>query len=103
MFPRARDAACSSADGALRILVVNGDLAADDRDSGSLRLFRILETLVADGHRVTFVGRGGFGQERSAAELAALGIEVFPVDRARLRDLGAPVAGPGIDFRALCL
>jgi len=85
----------------LRVLVANGDLPPPDRDAGSLRLFRILELLVADGHRVTLIGRAGIGQELCAARLAGLGVEVFPIDRTRLRDLGAPVEGPDLDFRQL--
>lgn len=90
------------ADGALRILVVHSELPLHDRHSGSLRLFRLLELLAAEGHRVTFLARCGIGQERYAAELAALGIDVHPLDRARLRERGAALPGPELDFAALC-
>ncbi|MFZ1992653.1 MAG: glycosyltransferase family 4 protein, partial [Solirubrobacteraceae bacterium] len=85
----------------LRVLVVNPDLPPSNRDAGSLRLFRILELLVGEGHQVTLVGRAGLGQEPVTAELAALGIDVFPVDRTRLRELGARISGPDLDFAAL--
>jgi GT2 family glycosyltransferase/glycosyltransferase involved in cell wall biosynthesis len=85
----------------LRVLVVNPDLPPSDRDAGSLRLFRILELLVGEGHQVTVVGRAGIGQELVTARLAALGIDVFPVDRTRLRELGARISGPDLDFAAL--
>jgi len=85
----------------LRILIVNSGLAARDRDSGSLRLFRLLELLAQEGHRIMFLAREGFGQERAVAELAGLGIDVYPVDLDRLRDLGATVPGTGQDFRDL--
>jgi GT2 family glycosyltransferase/glycosyltransferase involved in cell wall biosynthesis len=86
---------------ALRILVVNADVPPQNRDAGSLRLFRILELLVEDGHQVTLVGRAGIRQELATAELAALGINVFPIDRARVRQLGAQISGPDLDLTAL--
>lgn len=85
----------------LSILVVHSELPLHDRNAGSLRLRRVLELMVADGHRVTFVGRAGVGQERYAAELRALGIEVHPVDAQRLRARGVNVRGVGIDLPAL--
>lgn len=102
-FPHRPDAACARAHDAsgLRILVVNGDLAARDRDAGALRLFRILEILAQEGHRLTFLGRCGFGQERAVADLVALGVDVHPVDFTRLRDLGAQVTGPDLDLAKL--
>jgi GT2 family glycosyltransferase/glycosyltransferase involved in cell wall biosynthesis len=89
-------------DGPLRILVVHSELPLHDRHSGSLRLFRLLELLAEEGHAVTFVARCGVGQERYAAELAALGINVHPLDRRRLRERGVSLAGPELDFDALC-
>jgi glycosyltransferase involved in cell wall biosynthesis/GT2 family glycosyltransferase len=86
----------------LRILVVHSELPLHDRHSGSLRLFRLLELLAHDGHAVTFLARRGVGQERYVAELTALGIDVHPVDRARLRELGAHLPGPELDFGELC-
>jgi GT2 family glycosyltransferase/glycosyltransferase involved in cell wall biosynthesis len=85
----------------LSSLVVHSELPLHDRNAGSLRLRRLLELMVADGHRVTFVGRGGVGQERYAEELRALGIEVHPVDAQRLRARGLAVRGVGIDLPAL--
>ncbi len=86
----------------LRILVVHSELPLHDRHSGSLRLFRLLELLADEGHAVTFLARRGLGQERYVAELTALGIEVHPVDRTRLRELGARLPGPQLDFEELC-
>ena len=85
----------------LSILVVHSELPLHDRNAGSLRLRRILELLVADGHRITFLGWAGVGQERYADELRALGIEVHPYDPERLRDRGIDIAGVGIDLGAL--
>lgn len=95
------DEPTSAAGPLLQILVASGDVAVPDQSSDSLRLFRILQMLVEAGHRVSYIGRAGFGQERAAARLAALGIEVFPVDPERLRQLGVRVAGDGIDVEAL--
>jgi GT2 family glycosyltransferase/glycosyltransferase involved in cell wall biosynthesis len=89
----------------LRILVVHSELPLHDRHSGSLRLFRLLELLADEGHAVTFLARRGLGQERYVAELTALGIDVHPVDRARLRELGARTPTPPtpeLDFAELC-
>ncbi|HZU40278.1 MAG TPA: glycosyltransferase [Solirubrobacteraceae bacterium] len=70
---------------ALKLLVVHSELPHPDRDACSLRLFRIVELLAADGHHITFLGRGGLRQERYAAMLLALGVEVVhPVDPERL-------------------
>jgi GT2 family glycosyltransferase/glycosyltransferase involved in cell wall biosynthesis len=85
----------------LSILVVHSELPLHDRNAGSLRLRRLLELMVADGHRVTFLGRAGVGQERYAEELRALGIEVHPVDAQRLRARGVDIGGVGIDLPAL--
>jgi glycosyltransferase involved in cell wall biosynthesis len=87
--------------GPLHILVVNHDVPPRDRDSGSLRLFRLLELLVSEGHSITLVGMAGAGQERATAELVALGIDVFPVDCERLRDRGISAQGPTVDFPKL--
>jgi GT2 family glycosyltransferase/glycosyltransferase involved in cell wall biosynthesis len=86
----------------LRILVVHSELPLHDRHSGSLRLFRLLELLAAEGHAITFLARCGIGQERYTAQLTALGIDVLPLDRARLRERGMRVAGPDLDFAELC-
>ncbi len=92
----------SKPDARLRILVVHSELPLHDRHSGSLRLFRLLELLADEGHAITFLARCGIGQERYAAELTALGIEVLPLDRARLRERGVNVAGSDLNFAALC-
>jgi GT2 family glycosyltransferase/glycosyltransferase involved in cell wall biosynthesis len=91
-----------SPSGRLRILVVHSELPLHDRHSGSLRLFRLLELLAAEGHAITFLARCGIGQERYTAQLTALGIDVLPLDRERLRERGVRVAGPDLDFAALC-
>lgn len=86
-----------------RVLVVHSELPLHDRHSGSLRLFRLLRLLAAEGHEITFLARCGVGQERYGAELAELGIDVHPLDRERLRERGGPrIAGPDLDFAELC-
>jgi glycosyltransferase involved in cell wall biosynthesis len=87
----------------LNLLVVHGDVPPPDRDACSLRLFRILELLAAEGHLITFIGRGGAAQERNTALLLRMGVqEVFPIDPERLAqhlgrgDLGRPI--PVVDF-----
>ncbi|MCW2951431.1 MAG: glycosyltransferase [Conexibacter sp.] len=87
----------------LSILVVHAELPLYDRHAGSLRLFRMLELLAADGHEVTFLARCGIGQERYTAELTTLGIDVHPLDRARLRERGVKVPGNDLNFAELCV
>jgi glycosyltransferase involved in cell wall biosynthesis/GT2 family glycosyltransferase len=74
----------------LSILVVNPDVPPANRDSGSLRLFRLLELLAAEGHRLTLVARLGLGEGQAAAVLALerFGVEVHCVDPERARALG---------------
>ncbi len=86
----------------MRILVVNRDVVATDRDAGSLRLFRLLEILAEEGHEITYVARECVAQERAIARLAGLGIEVFPSDPERMRALGAPIPpGGDLDFTGI--
>ena len=71
----------------LNVLVVHGDVPPPDRDACSLRLLRIVELLVAEGHRVTFLARGGGDQALNAARLLRMGVaEVFPLDPQRLSE-----------------
>jgi hypothetical protein len=71
----------------LRMLVVHPDVPPPDRDACSVRLFRMLELFASAGHRVTMLGRGGFGQSREAARLLAVGVEeVIPFDTVRLSE-----------------
>jgi hypothetical protein len=86
----------------LRVLVVNRDVVGPDRDAGSLRLFRLLEILAAEGHEITYVARECVSQERAVARLAGLGVEVFPSDPERMRALGAPIPpGGDLDFTGI--
>ncbi|HEY6760349.1 MAG TPA: glycosyltransferase, partial [Baekduia sp.] len=87
----------------LSILVVNPDVPPADRDAGSLRLVRILELLVADGHRVTLIARRGLDDERAALALERLGIEVHRADPERLPEAQRAllVDAPPLDVGAL--
>jgi glycosyltransferase involved in cell wall biosynthesis/GT2 family glycosyltransferase len=86
----------------LKLLVVHAELPLHDRHAGSLRLFRLLDLLVRDGHQITFLARGGIGQERYAAQLLRLGVaEVIPFDPERLAAAGRPTPLPPLDFAAL--
>jgi glycosyltransferase involved in cell wall biosynthesis/GT2 family glycosyltransferase len=69
----------------LNVLVVHGDVPPPDRDACSLRLLRIVEQMIAEGHRVTFLARGGGDQFHNSARLLQMGVaEVFPLDAVRL-------------------
>src|SRR3954467_13865053 len=92
----------SGGDRPLSILVVNPDVPPADRDAGSLRLVRLLELLVADGHRVTLVARRGLDQERAALALERLRIEVHRGDPQRpAQGQAAFVDAPPLDLPAL--
>jgi glycosyltransferase involved in cell wall biosynthesis len=67
-----------------RLLVVDGQLPAPDRDGGSLRMFNLLTLLVELGCRVTFVPAQPAAHPETAAHLApyvaqlrAAGVEVI--------------------------
>jgi glycosyltransferase involved in cell wall biosynthesis len=66
----------------LSVLVVHSELPLHDRHSGSLRLRRYVEVMVAEGHRVTYLARSARAQKRYAEELLELGVEVCGVDSA---------------------
>ncbi|HEY4096531.1 MAG TPA: glycosyltransferase [Baekduia sp.] len=85
------------------ILVVHPALPTHDMDAGSLRLRWIVELLVAEGHRVTFLGHSGWAQDhRYADELRDLGVEVHRYNGRWWREQrGARVPGPGIDLDGL--
>ena len=85
----------------LAILVVHNELPLADLNSGSLRLRRIVELMVAQGHQVTFLAMAGIGQDACAEELRALGVEVHAIDAVRLRARGFTVPGPGVDLPSL--
>ena len=71
----------------LNVLVVHGDVPPPDRDACSIRLLRIVELLIAEGHRVTFLARGGTEQPHNTARLLEMGVaEVFPLDPLRLSE-----------------
>ncbi|MFN3218269.1 MAG: glycosyltransferase [Acidimicrobiales bacterium] len=72
-----------------RVFVVDPFMPMHDRASGSLRLFRILESMRRGGCEVLFLARNGAGQERYEADLEALGVRCLRSDRHRLRELGA--------------
>src|SRR4051794_41090924 len=84
------------------VLIVHPLLPAHDKDSGSRRLRWIVELLVAEGHRVTFLAHNGWGQAGYAAQLRDLGVEVLEGNARWWRDeRGVPARGPGIDMEGL--
>ena len=84
------------------ILIIHPQLPAHDEDSGSRRLRWIVELLVEQGHRVTFVGHSGFDQARYARQLRDLGVEVHEHNGAWWRAHGAHgLPGAGLDVEGL--
>ncbi|WCB91408.1 hypothetical protein DSM104299_00079 [Baekduia alba] len=85
------------------VLVIHTGLPAHDRDSGSRRLRWIVDLLVAEGHRVTFLGHSGFDQTRYATELRDQGVEVHAFNGRWWRESGrgSGVPGAGIDVAQL--
>src|SRR5262249_52897526 len=94
-----------SGDHPKRVLLVAPDLPAWDRASGSVRLFQIVKLLREQGHHVTFLARAAAGEHDPTPyvqALAALGVEVIPVDPDRIREKwGAEVDAPRLDLREL--
>jgi GT2 family glycosyltransferase/glycosyltransferase involved in cell wall biosynthesis len=86
---------------ALNILVVNSDVAVPGYDSGLLRLYRIVERLIAHGHSVTFLAVGGYRQEDRLPELIAMGVNVFPIDTERFAQRGQRLPTTPLDFEQL--
>ena len=84
-----------------RILVIDPLMPMYDRASGSKRLFEMLKLLAAGGNAVTFVARNGQGGERYAAELQALGIEVYAGDAERMKECGFTVKCWPLDLQKL--
>ncbi len=85
----------------LNLLVVHSEVPLRDQGSLSLRLWRMLELLAADGHSVTLLARGGHNQERYALELEGLGIEVVRGDPVRSAERGRRIPGVPLDVPAL--
>ena len=77
----------------LSILLANRIVPRVDRDSGSLRLMRLIALLLADGHRVVLTAeRDEPGQREAALALEAMGVEVHrpPVARVALLEALRP-------------
>ncbi|HWI73358.1 MAG TPA: hypothetical protein VNT55_15485, partial [Baekduia sp.] len=84
------------------ILIIHSRLPAHDEDSGSRRLRWIVDLLVEQGHRVTFVGHFGYKQARYAQELRDLGVEVQEHNATWWRAHGAAgLSGAGLDMAGL--
>jgi glycosyltransferase involved in cell wall biosynthesis len=85
----------------LNLLVIHSEVPLRDQGSLSLRLWRMLELLAADGHDVTLLARGGRDQERYALELEGLGVRVVRGDPVRSAERGRPLQGAPLDVPAL--
>ncbi len=85
----------------MRILVIDPFLPVYDRASGSRRLFEMLRILMSLGHAVTFIARDGRNQDKYAAELRQMGIEVYATDPEMMGKLGYGVAAPPIDLSGM--
>jgi len=85
-----------------RIAVVDPFLPLHDRNSGSLRLFHLVEMLVEDGHDVTFIANElRAGHERYAADLEQVGARVVaPRSPGRLEEssVRAAIVGGAFDL-----
>jgi len=72
-----------------RILVVHEALPHPDRNACDLRLMQVLSELLAQRHRLTYVGRLELERNRYAPPLEQMGIQVYSQDLQRVRRLGA--------------
>ncbi|TAK32241.1 MAG: glycosyltransferase [Chloroflexota bacterium] len=68
-----------------RILVIDPDWSADARPFESQRLLAMLEALSGDGHAVTLIAGADRDQGRCVRHLRQKGVEVYLVDRDRMR------------------
>ena len=60
-----------------RVLIVDHEVPAPDRDAGSLRMQAIIELLQARGHRVSLLPHNRYPRQPYTADLAARGVEVL--------------------------
>ena len=94
-----------------RILVINNRMPSPDRDSGSVRLVRILELMVHAGHHVTFLPDDREAPEGYTRDLQSHGVRVlhapFIDDTDAFLRKNAPqfavalLVGPGIAWKYL--
>jgi GT2 family glycosyltransferase/glycosyltransferase involved in cell wall biosynthesis len=84
----------------LKILIVHEVLPHPDRNGCDVRLMQILNELLAQGHKLTYVARDGVDRERYTLPLEKLGIKVFTHDLERLRRFGFDAA-PAWSFEAV--
>ena len=59
------------------VLVIDHKVPSPDRDSGSLRMWHLLEGLLSLGCRISFLPDNGYPQEPYTSQLQAIGIEVL--------------------------
>jgi O-antigen biosynthesis protein len=82
-----------------RILYIHPFLPLRDRDSGSLRLYRILQLLREDGHQISYLPHTIWsGHESYAHDLVQQGIEVLAPPDGTQNDLSVRTALSGREF-----
>ena len=72
----------------LNILVIHELLPHPDQNACDLRLMQVLNELLAQGHKLTYVARFGADRERRTQPLEQLGIKVYSHDIERLGSFG---------------
>jgi GT2 family glycosyltransferase/glycosyltransferase involved in cell wall biosynthesis len=60
-----------------RILVIDHEVAAPDRDSGSVRIAAVMKSMLDLGYAVTFMPHNGWRREPYTTQLERMGIEVL--------------------------
>jgi GT2 family glycosyltransferase/tetratricopeptide (TPR) repeat protein/glycosyltransferase involved in cell wall biosynthesis len=74
--------------GQSRVLIIHEALPRPDQNGCDVRLMQVLNELLAQGHKLTFVALHGVGRERYTLPLQKLGIKVHSHDAERLRRFG---------------
>jgi GT2 family glycosyltransferase/glycosyltransferase involved in cell wall biosynthesis/SAM-dependent methyltransferase len=83
-----------------RVLIVDHRVPMWDRDSGSLRILRIMQTLIKLGANVTFMPDNLAGAQPYTRELQRMGIEVLYGQMDVMAEMS--VIGPGLRTAILC-
>lgn len=76
-----------------RVIVFDNEVPTPDRDSGSVRITAVMESLIALGHAVTFIPLNGWRREPYTRRLERLGVEVLGAPDAWWEHLAEMSAG----------
>lgn len=70
-----------------RILMIDHQIPTPDQDSGSLRIFELIRSMVELNCQVTFLAQNGLLKQVYSEQLSNLGVEVIPANQENLQQL----------------